>query len=146
MRDSSATSAAIRARSPSSKSLRISFSSFSIFRNPPLICAVLIVYKLNFRGGSHDSNAPPLRSTLAFRHCRANFLPSSSRACNRRQAVCRRVLLQSQVGTRRRISEAVQEESLSRAEERNGDGKNHESLDGSAALSHHRRRPMGLPR
>src|SRR5205807_5401816 len=63
-----------------------------------------------------------------------------------RQALCGRVLLQNEMGACRRVSQAVQEESLSFAEKAGRDGTDAEGLDGSAALSHARGWPLGLSR
>ena len=63
-----------------------------------------------------------------------------------RQALRRRVLLQSQVGIRGRIHHAIQEEPLSATAEAGGNGPNAKSVRGDTALSHHRRRTLGLPR
>src|SRR5436305_9770329 len=61
-------------------------------------------------------------------------------------AVRDRVLLQSEMGPRGRVSRALQEKSLSGAEERDGTRGQAKSNHGDAALSHDRRRALGLPR
>src|ERR1700722_5813644 len=100
----------------------------------------------NSHGATYDHSLPH-PGTSAFRCDRR---PSrhlrSIHANHHRQAICRGVLLQNQVGTRRRVLEAVQEEPLSAVKEWSGDGTSIESLDGPAALSHHRGRSLGLPR
>src|ERR1700675_916798 len=57
-----------------------------------------------------------------------------------------RILLQSEVGTCRRVAAAVQEEPLPAAEETGGDGPHAQGLDGPAALPYDRRRALGLSR
>src|SRR5450756_1035260 len=75
----------------------------------------------------------------------ASLTAGTTRTRNR-QTLRRRILLQGQVGTRRRVSAAVQEEPLPAAEEAGGDGPPAQGLDGPAALPHDRRRALGLPR
>src|SRR5215472_7947367 len=58
----------------------------------------------------------------------------------------RRVLLQGEVGTRRGVSRAFQEKSLSGAQERDGTRTHAEGEYGDAAVSHDRRQPLGLSR
>src|SRR5260370_2237868 len=62
-----------------------------------------------------------------------------------RQTLRHRVLLQSQMGPRRGIHRPLQEESLSRLEKGNRAGPHSQSLRAGAALSRHRRRPLGFP-
>src|SRR3979411_2771886 len=52
----------------------------------------------------------------------------------KRQAFRRRILFTGQVGTRGRISAALQEEPLPAAEEAGGNGPHDQGLDGPAAL------------
>src|ERR1700730_9748874 len=73
-------------------------------------------------------------------------IPSRSVRTRNRQAFRGRILLQSQVGTCRRVPAAVQEKPLSTAEEAGGDGPHAQGLDGPAALPYDRRRTLGLSR
>src|SRR6266496_6793369 len=63
-----------------------------------------------------------------------------------RATICGGVLLQGEMGSRRRIPGALQEKPLSGSEKRNRAGPHVEGKHDRAALSHDRRRPLGLPR
>src|SRR5207237_1039740 len=65
---------------------------------------------------------------------------------DQRSAVRDRVLLQGEMGTCGGVSGALQEESLPSAEERDGARAHAEGEHGDAAVSHDRRRPLGLSR
>src|SRR6266446_4234169 len=62
-----------------------------------------------------------------------------------RATICGGVLLQGEMGSRRRIPGALQEESLSGVEEGDGARANAEGKHDRAALSRDGRRPLGLP-
>src|SRR5215472_18821762 len=64
----------------------------------------------------------------------------------KRPALRDRVLLQGEMGPRRRVSGALQEESLSGAEERDGTRAHAKSEHGDAALPYDGRRALGLSR
>src|SRR6266496_97911 len=74
----------------------------------------------------------------------ATGVPTRAKGRHFRQALCGRVLLQSQVGLCRRVPSALQEEPLPAAEEAGRDGTHAEGLDGPAALPYDRRRALGL--
>src|SRR6202158_3824406 len=88
----------------------------------------------------HEIKIPAVVSDSASR-----ISPCPARTRNR-QALCHRILLQGQVGTRRRVSAVVQEEPLPAAEEADGDGAPAQGLDGPTALPYDRRAALGLSR
>src|ERR1035438_7520675 len=76
----------------------------------------------------------------------AAFVTSCANFIRNGQAFRDRVLLQDEVGTCAGVSAVVEEEPLSAAQKASGDGADAQSLDGSAALPHDRRRALGFPR